>query len=56
VQQENVNHGWQVPPQPKINNDWAPWPVQEGALVGENELAAANNWADMVVANAIANV
>lgn len=27
VQQENVNHGWQVPPQPEINNDWAPWPV-----------------------------
>jgi len=55
VQQENVNHGWQVPPQPEINNDGPPRPVQEGALVGENELAAANNWADMVVANAIAN-
>jgi hypothetical protein len=56
VQQENVNHGWEVPPAPPQGNnmDWEPWPQQDGELVAENELANVQNLADAAVENAVA--
>jgi hypothetical protein len=59
VQQQNVDEGWMAPQQDQLpgwgNNDgWGPWLQQDGELVGENELAAVNNLADVAVANAVA--
>lgn len=58
IQQENVNHGWEMPVQPPQqgnNAGWAPCLQQQGELVGENELMVVNNLADVAVANAVAN-
>lgn len=34
--------------------DWAPWPNQDGEMVGENELAAVENLANIAHENATA--
>jgi hypothetical protein len=56
VQQENVNHGLEIPNPPVAqggNNGWVPWIQQEGEIVDENELAEVNNLAEAAVANMI---
>lgn len=57
VQQDNANQGWHVPPPPpQVNNmNWEPWQQQVNEGIGENELAAVENLAEIVLENAAGN-